>query len=40
LLISVETPAIVVDLDVLERNLSRMAVYCHSQKLKRGMENI
>ena len=29
-----ETPAIVVDLDVLERNLSRMADYCRSHNLR------
>ena len=28
-----ETPAVVVDLDVMERNLSRMAEYCRSQDL-------
>jgi D-serine deaminase-like pyridoxal phosphate-dependent protein len=35
LLISdLETPAIVVDLDVMERNLSRMADYCRSKNLR------
>jgi len=29
-----ETPAVVVDLDVLERNLSRMAEYCRSHDLR------
>ena len=29
-----ETPAVVVDLDVMERNLSRMAEYCRSHKLR------
>lgn len=29
-----ETPAVVVDLDVMERNLSRMAEYCHSHNLR------
>jgi D-serine deaminase-like pyridoxal phosphate-dependent protein len=29
-----ETPAVVVDLDVMERNLSRMGEYCRSRKLK------
>jgi D-serine deaminase-like pyridoxal phosphate-dependent protein len=29
-----ETPAIVVDLDVMERNLSRMAEYCRSKDLR------
>jgi D-serine deaminase-like pyridoxal phosphate-dependent protein len=29
-----ETPAVVVDLDVMDRNLSRMAEYCRSHKLR------
>jgi D-serine deaminase-like pyridoxal phosphate-dependent protein len=29
-----ETPAVIVDLDVMERNLSRMANYCLSQNIK------
>jgi len=29
-----ETPAVVVDLDVMERNLSRMAEYCRSRNIK------
>ena len=29
-----ETPAVVVDLDVMERNLSRMAEYCRSHNLR------
>src|SRR5262245_47072979 len=29
-----ETPAVIVDLDVMERNLSRMAAYCRSKKLR------
>ncbi len=29
-----ETPAVVVDLDVMERNLSRMADYCRSRNIK------
>ncbi len=29
-----ETPAVVVDLDVMERNLSRMADYCRSKNLR------
>lgn len=29
-----ETPAVVVDLDVMERNLTRMADYCRAQNLK------
>lgn len=29
-----ETPAVVVDLDVMERNLSRMAEYCRAQNLR------
>jgi D-serine deaminase-like pyridoxal phosphate-dependent protein len=29
-----ETPAVVVDLDVMERNLSRMADYCRSHNLR------
>lgn len=29
-----ETPAVVVDLDVMERNLSRMAEYCRSKNLR------
>jgi len=29
-----ETPAVVVDLDVMERNLSRMAEYCRSHSIK------
>lgn len=29
-----ETPAVVVDLDVMEQNLARMADYCHSQNIK------
>ena len=34
LISELETPAVVVDLDVIERNLSRMAAYCRSQRLK------
>jgi D-serine deaminase-like pyridoxal phosphate-dependent protein len=34
LISEVETPAVVVDLDVMERNLSRMAEYCRTQKIK------
>jgi D-serine deaminase-like pyridoxal phosphate-dependent protein len=34
LLSELETPAIVVDLDVMERNLSRMADYCRSKNLR------
>jgi len=29
-----ETPAVIVDLDVMERNLSRMAAYCRSKNLR------
>jgi D-serine deaminase-like pyridoxal phosphate-dependent protein len=29
-----ETPSVVVDLDVMERNLSRMADYCRSKNLR------
>src|SRR5688572_2598180 len=29
-----ETPAVVIDLDVMEQNLSRMAEYCRSQNIK------
>ena len=34
LISDLETPAIVVDLDVMERNLSRMADYCRSKNLR------
>ena len=34
LIADLETPAIVVDLDVMERNLSRMADYCRSHNLR------
>ena len=29
----IETPAVIVDLDVIDRNLSRMAEYCHGKNL-------
>jgi hypothetical protein len=31
-----DTPAVVVDLDVMERNLARMADYCRSKDLDCG----
>ena len=34
LLSDLETPAVVIDLDVMERNLSRMADYCRSKNLR------
>ena len=30
-----ETPAVLIDLDVMERNRARMANYCHHQKVNR-----
>ena len=30
----IETPAVVIDLDVMERNLSRMAAYCRSKNIR------
>src|ERR1044072_948783 len=30
----IETPAVIVDLDVIDRNLSRMAEYCRGKNLK------
>ncbi|HYE73234.1 MAG TPA: alanine racemase, partial [Blastocatellia bacterium] len=29
-----ETPAVIIDLDVMERNLSRMGEYCRGQNIK------
>ena len=34
LLSELETPAVVVDLEVMDRNLSRMAEYCRLQNLR------
>ena len=34
LVAELETPAVLVDLDVVERNLSRMADYCHGKNLR------
>ena len=33
LISQLETPAVVIDLDVINRNLSRMAEYCRTHKL-------
>src|SRR6185436_2066761 len=34
LISELETPAVVIDLDVMEKNLSRMAEYCRGKNLK------